>query len=126
MKRYTAFLLCIFIILLTGCSPASVEKLYGTWYNDTGNIRNIIQLYEYDKSTKNAFLWVVYDIKEDKRTSVDSGTYTLSDGTITFKYAGGAHVTLEYTQNDDILTLIMDGTVVEFHLYVLADNDTTD
>ena len=108
-----------------GCASSSVKEVYGTWYNDREGILNIIQLYEYDSSTKNAFIWAIYDIKADKRTSVDSGTYTLGDGTITLTYSSGASVTLEYTKNEDTLTLIMDGAMVEFRLYVLANNDTT-
>lgn len=123
MKHVISFLLCV-ILILTGCA-SSVKEVYGTWYNDTDGIRNIIQLYEYDSSTKNAFIWAVYDIKADKRTSVDSGTYTLEDGTITLTYSSGANVTLEYTKTDDTLTLVMNGTVVEFRLYVLADKVTT-
>ena len=123
MKRVIALLLCM-ILVFTGCA-SSVKEVYGTWYNDTDGIRNIIQLYEYDSSTKNAFIWAVYDIKADKRTSVDSGTYTLGDGTITLTYSSGASVSLEYTKTDDTLTLIMDGAMVEFRLYVLADNVTT-
>ncbi|GFI56429.1 hypothetical protein IMSAG013_01490 [Clostridiales bacterium] len=117
-------MLCMILIFM-GCASSSVKEVYGTWYNDTDGIRNIIQLYEYDSSTKNAFIWAIYDIKADKRTSVDSGTYTLGDGTITLTYSSGASVTLEYTKNEDTLTLIMDGAMVEFRLYVLADNDTT-
>ena len=112
------------ILVFTGCASASVKEVYGTWYNDTNGIRNIIQLYEYDSNTKNAFVWVVYDIKADKRNSVDSGTYTLKNGTITLTYTSGATVALEYTKTDDTLTLIMDGTVVEFHLYTLTDTTT--
>ena len=119
MKRVIALLLCM-ILVFTGCA-SSVKEVYGTWYNDTDGIRNIIQLYEYDSSTKNAFIWAVYDIKADKRTFVDSGTYTLGDGTITLTYSSGASVTLEYTKTDDTLTLIMDGAVVEFRLYTLTD-----
>ncbi len=113
------------ILIFIGCASSPDKEVYGTWYNDTDGIRNIIQLYEYDSSTKNAFIWAIYDIKADKRTSVDSGTYTLGDGTITLTYSSGAIVTLEYTKNEDTLTLIMDGAMVEFRLYVLADNDTT-
>lgn len=120
MKRVITLLLCL-ILVCTGCATSSVKEVYGTWYNDTDGIRNIIQLYEYDSNTKNAFIWVVYDIKEDKRNSVDSGTYTLGDGTITFTYTSGVDVTLEYTKTNDTLTLIMDGTVVEFQLYTLPE-----
>lgn len=120
MKRVITLLLCL-ILVCTGCASSSVKEVYGTWYNDTDGIRNIIQLYEYDSNTKNAFIWVVYDIKEDKRNSVDSGTYTLGDGTITFTYTSGVDVTLEYTKTNDTLTLIMDGTVVEFQLYTLPE-----
>lgn len=124
MKRVIVFLLCM-ILIFTGCTSFSVKEVYGTWYNDTDGIRNIIQLYEYDSSTKNAFIWAVYDIKADKRTSVNSGTYTLGDGTITLTYSSGASVSLEYMKTDDTLTLIMDGAMVEFRLYVLANNVTT-
>lgn len=113
------------ILIFTGCTSFSVKEVYGTWYNDTDGIRNIIQLYEYDSSTKNAFIWAVYDIKADERTSVNSGTYTLGDGTITLTYSSGASVSLEYMKTDDTLTLIMDGAMVEFRLYVLANNVTT-
>lgn len=120
MKHVIALLLCM-VLVFTGCASSSIKEVYGTWYNDTDGIRNIIQLYEYDSSTKNAFIWAVYDIKADKRTSVDSGTYTLGDGTITLTYSSGVSVTLEYTKTDDTLTLIMDGAVVEFRLYTLTD-----
>lgn len=119
MKKHALFLLCI-LFLLAGCSTANVEELYGTWYNDTGDIRNAIQFYAYD-TTENAFIWAVYDIAADERTSIDTGTYELSDGTITFTYASGTAVTLDYIRDGDSLTLTMDGAAVEFRLYELED-----
>ncbi len=117
-KRGLLFLFSI-ILVLAGCS-ASVKKLYGTWYVDTGDVRNIIQFYEND-TAKNAFIWAVYDIAADERSSVETGTYTIEDGTITFSYASGVVVTLEYTKSGDTLTLVMDGAAVEFQLFALAD-----
>ncbi|GEM_PF-3130908 len=119
MKKCVFFLLSI-LLVFTGCSTAGVEELYGTWYNDTGDIRNAIQFYAYD-TTENAFIWAVYDIAADERTSIDTGTYELSDGTITFTYASGTAVTLDYIRDGDSLTLTMDGAAVEFRLYELED-----
>ncbi|MCI8611468.1 MAG: hypothetical protein HFE66_06075 [Clostridiales bacterium] len=112
------FFLCVWLAL-TACS-ASVKDLYGTWYVDTDNVRNIIQFYETD-TAKNAFIWAVYDIAADERTSVDTGTYELKNKTITFTYSSGVVVTLDYTQSDDTLTFVMDGAVVEFQLFELGD-----
>ncbi len=112
------FLLCV-LLALTACS-ASVKDLYGTWYVDTDKVRNIIQFYETD-NVKNAFIWAVYDIAADERTSVDTGTYELRNKTITFTYTNGVIVTLDYTQSDNMLTFVMDGAAVEFQLFELPD-----
>ena len=117
-KRVLLFLFSI-VLMLTGCS-ASVKEMYGTWYVDTGNVRNIIQFYEND-TAKNTFIWVVYDIAADERTSVETGTYAVGDRTITFTYTTGVVVTLEYTKSGDTLTLVLDGAAMEFQLYALAD-----
>ena len=122
MKKYTLFFLCI-LLVFAGCSSTNVEELYGTWYKDTGDIRNIIQFYAYD-TTENAFIWAVYDIAADERTSIETGTYELGEGTVTLTYASGTTVTLEYTKEGDTITLVMDGAAVEFQLYELEDTTT--
>lgn len=121
-KRGRLFLISFSIVLmLTGCS-SSEKEVHGTWYVDSGDVRNIIQFYENDNTdTDNAFIWAVYDIAADERSSVETGTYAIGDGTITFSYASGIVVTLEYTKNGDRLTLVMDGAAVEFQLFELAD-----
>ena len=108
-----AFLMCL---LLSSC--ARLPDLSGTWYVDSGDVRNVIQLYENDVS-KTAFVWAVYDIAADQTTTIDTGTYELSEKTITFNYDGGVAVTLEYTLSGDSLILVMDGTAVEFQKYTL-------
>ena len=119
MKKRGLLILFSIVVMLTSCS-VSVKELYGTWYVDTGDVRNIIQFYEND-AAKNAFIWAVYDIAADERTSVETGTYALKEGTITFTYSSGVSVTLEYTKSGDMLTLVMDGAAVEFQLFALAD-----
>ncbi len=119
MKKCGLLFLLYILLALTACS-SSVKDLYGTWYVDADNVRNIIQFYETDNA-KNAFIWAVYDIAADERTSVDTGTYELRNKTITFTYTSGIVVTLDYTKNDDMLTFVMDGAAVEFQLFELPD-----
>ncbi len=119
MKKCGLLFLLYILLALISCS-SSVKDLYGTWYVDADNVRNIIQFYETDNA-KNAFIWAVYDIAADERTSVDTGTYELRNKTITFTYTSGIVVTLDYTKNDDMLTFVMDGAAVEFQLFELPD-----
>lgn len=121
MKKYSLFLFFLCILwVFSGCSSVSVKEVYGTWYVDADDVRNIIQLYKND-TTENAFIWAVYDIAADERTSVETGTYELNDGTITFAYMSGIKVTFDYERKADKLTLVMDGAAIEFQLYEISD-----
>ena len=103
VKRLTAFLLVVVVVLLVSCS--SHKELLGTWYVDENGTRNAIQLSENDKG-ETVFIWAIYDLTTEQTTSVNKGRFEVSGNTVTFIYSTGTtELTVDYKVENDVLTL---------------------
>ena len=123
MKRIFAFVFALIMLSLSFVSCGESE-LYGVWYRDDGNVRNLIQFAENSKG-EDTFIWKILDTDNVSRltgyyeeTSSATGYYSVSGSTITLKYTSAdTDVDMTYSINDDELSLMYQGTVLILNKY---------
>ncbi len=104
---------------MSSCS--ATKDIIGTWYVDENGTRNAIQLSKNDDG-ETVFIWAVYDLTTDQTTSVNKGRFTATSDTITFVYSTGAtELTVNYTVEDDVLTLNSETGKMVLKRYVINE-----
>ena len=121
MKRISAAIVLLVFLCFFTASCTSPSELYGAWYVDEGNTRNAIQFSE-NVDGKDVFVWVIYDIKEDKIQSTNTGYYKISNDLLIFEFGQGADpLQLNFTLEGDKLSISSETAVMTLTKYVLDE-----
>ena len=120
MKRFL-FAIVAVLLALSLCSCTSEKELYGAWFVDEGDVRNAIQFSETEDG-RDAFIWAVYNIKEDSIESSETGEYRISGDKIIFDFGSDTTpLELTFELEGNTLKLSSETAVMTLEKFVLDE-----
>lgn len=113
MKRIISLVLLLSqIFILCSCTKAS--DFYGVWYREVGGQRDVLQ-FAANAEDKPVLVWAVYNIKEDKVESTNTGYYRISGDKLVVDFGNdGELFEMDYQLDGD--SLILTNGSVSLHL----------